>query len=234
MAELFFPTRCAGCGRYSGRPLCLECTASLPLIRGPVCSLCGKPTLYDVEDCLECRGRIRYLDATVALAVYEEPLRSMIHKLKYRNGWRLAMPLGAMAAVRLAPMLGGDEPVVTYVPMYRRNRKARGYDHAEELARGVARALGLKVETLLGRTRPCKAQSGLTHEDRRVNVLGAFQERATAAHVREAVLVDDVLTTGYTLRECAGALKKAGVERVIACVLARDLLGEPTRRHGTG
>lgn len=230
LAELLFPTRCAGCGEYAGRPMCPECTASMPRIRGPVCSLCGKPTLYEVDGCLECRGRVKGIDATVALAVYEEPLRSAIHKLKYGNGRRLAPPLGAMAAVRLAPQLKRGDPVLTYVPMHRRKKRARGYDHAQLLAEGVARALGLSVATLLERTRLTMAQSSLTHEDRRINVKGAFRVTWQGPFDKEVVLVDDVMTTGYTLSECAGVLKRAGAGRVTACILARDLVRGPVRR----
>lgn len=230
--ELFFPTRCAGCGGYAGRPLCPECNASFPRIRGPVCRLCGKPTLYAVDECLECRGRIKYLDLTVALAVYEEPLRSAIHKLKYRNGWRLAPPLGAMAAARLAPLLGPGRPLVTFVPMHHRKRRERGYDHAEKLAAGIARALGLPVARLIERARFTQPQSALSHNERRSNVRGAFRAVELELAGEEVILVDDVLTTGYTLSECAGALKAAGAARVTACVLARDLMREPTRTPG--
>jgi ComF family protein len=167
---------------------------------------------------------VRNLDATVALAVYEEPLRAVLHKLKYRNGWRLAPSLGAMAAVRLAPFLGKGYPVVTFVPMHRRKRKARGYDHAEKLAAGTARALGLPLCRLLERTRATKAQSSLDPSGRRRNVKGAFRPVGGELKGREVILVDDILTTGSTLSECARALKKAGAGRITACVIARDLL----------
>ncbi len=224
LLELVFPTRCAGCGGYAGRPLCPRCNASLHLIRGPACTGCGRPAPRVVEVCQECRGRLRHVDTTVALAVYQEPLRSAIHKLKYDNGWRLAPLLGAMAAARLAPMLRSPHPVVTFVPMHRRKRRMRGYDHAEKLAQGVGSALGLEVIRLLERSRPTTAQSSLSHEERRRNVRGAFRATDGRLHGEEIVLVDDILTTGYTLSECAAALKAHGAGRVTACVLARDLL----------
>ncbi len=221
--ELIFPTRCAGCGDHAGRPICARCNASLSLVRGPACRRCGKPTLRDVDWCPQCGDRLRQVDVTAALATYEEPLRSVIHKLKYGNGWRLAAPLGAMAAVRLAPMLGSANPLVTHVPMHRRRRRARGYDHAELLARGVARSLGLTAVGALERTRPTAAQVSLGPAERRRNVKGAFRAAGAMVEGADVVLVDDVLTTGSTLAECARALKQAGAERVIACVLARDL-----------
>jgi predicted amidophosphoribosyltransferase len=110
--------------------------------------------------------------------------------------------------------------------MYPRKRLMRGYDHAEKLARGVGRALGLDAVCLLERTRPTPAQSSLNQETRRTNVRGAFRAELRELRGEEVIVVDDILTTGYTLSECAAALKAGGAERVIACVLARDILNE--------
>lgn len=227
--ELCFPSRCAGCGRYAGMPVCPECNSSLPFIRGASCGLCGKPTLYEVHGCLECRGRLKHLDATVAMATYQEPLRAIIHKFKYDNGRRLAPLLGSMAAVRLAAALDRGDPLVSHVPMHRRKRRDRGYDHADLLARGVARALGLKAVSLLERARPTAAQSSLSREERHANVRGAFLFVGDELGGGDVVLVDDVLTTGSTLSECAAALKGGGAGRVTACVLARDVIDGPGR-----
>jgi competence protein ComFC len=224
MAEFLFPTRCAGCGRYAGRPFCPDCNSSMPLIKGPVCRLCGKPSLYAVDECLECRGRMEHIDSTIALGLYEEPLRTAIHKLKYRNGWRLAPCLGSMVAVRLAPLLEEGYPTVTFVPMYRRKRKARGYDHAEKLAAAVAQALGLPLMLLLERTRSTVAQSSLNRDGRRRNVSGAFSVAGGRIDGYEVILVDDILTTGATLTECARVLRESGASRITACVMARDLV----------
>lgn len=222
--ELLFPVRCAGCGRCLRRPICPECNAAMPMVRGHTCSRCGRPTMYAVNGCLQCGTGLRSVDHTVAMAVYEEPLRSVIHKLKYGNGWRLAAPLGAMAAARLAPHLATSRPAVTFVPMHRRRRMERGYDHAEKLAAGVARALGLEVVCLLERSRLSPSQASLGYAERRKNVKGAFRLKADGQLPEEVVVVDDVLTTGSTLAECADTLKAGGARRVVACVLARDLL----------
>jgi ComF family protein len=173
---------------------------------------------------MECTGRISHLDATVAMASYEEPLRSVILKLKYDNGWRLAPLLGAMAATRLAPSLRSPRPLLTFVPMHPRRKRARGYDHAEKLARGVGSALGLEPVRLLERVRPTSTQVSLSNEERRHNVKGAFQAVGESLRGEEVILTDDVLTTGYTLVACAAALKANGAGKVTACVLARDLL----------
>ncbi|MGQ9475196.1 MAG: double zinc ribbon domain-containing protein [Actinomycetota bacterium] len=228
LAELLFPTRCAACGAYAGRLLCPTCTANFPYIRGPSCTRCGKPTLYEVEGCDQCRGRLRRVDFCRALALYEEPLRSVILRLKYGGSWRLARPLGFLAATSLAPHLGRLVPCVAHIPMHPRRRRSRGYDHAELLARAVAEALGLPHRPLLVRTRYSPTQAGSDLSRRRENVRGAFRIREGEPLPREVILVDDVMTTGYTLSECAAELKKAGVKAVFVSVLARDLVGGPT------
>lgn len=223
LAELIFPTRCAGCGGYAGRLLCSDCTARLPYIKGPACRRCGKPTLYEVEECEQCRGRVRRLDLCRAMALYEDPLRTAIHRLKYGGIWRLARPLGFMAATSLAPHLCGVAPCVTHVPMHPRRRRSRGYDHAELLARAVAEALGLPHRALLARTKYAPTQASSDLKARRENVRGAFRAAEGSRLPREVLLVDDVMTTGYTLSECAVVLKRAGARTVLACVLARDV-----------
>ncbi len=233
IAELLFPTRCVACGRYSGRLICAGCTAAFPLIRDPVCRRCGKPAMYYVDECNLCRGRLKDIEAGVALAVYEEPLRTVIHGMKYGRMWRLARPLGYMAAVRIAPVLGETSPCVTYVPMHPRRRRVRGYDHAELLARAVAEALGLPLLRLLERTRHTLSQTTLDLRGRRENVRGAFRATTGRTPCGEVVLVDDVMTTGCTLSECAGVLRRAGVKRVFACVVARDLVNPEMGEKGS-
>ncbi|MDI6873241.1 double zinc ribbon domain-containing protein [Candidatus Solincola sp.] len=233
LAELLFPTRCAACDGYAGQLLCPACNARLPYIRDPVCRRCGKPALYEVEECEQCRGRVRKLDLCRALALYEDPLRAVIHRMKYGGVWRLARPLGFMAATSLAPYLGEGTLCVTHVPMHPRRRRSRGYDHAELLARAVAEALGLSHRALLVRTRHSPTQASSDLSRRRENVRGAFRVAEGSRPPREVVLVDDVMTTGYTLSECAAALKRAGARTVLACVVARDVVGRGTGEKGS-
>jgi ComF family protein len=176
---------------------------------------------------------LKFLEATVALGVYEEPLRSVIHKLKYGNGWRLSRLLGPMLATRLAPFIGRERPLVAHVPMHERKRRVKGYDHARELAECLARSLGLDHRPLLERVRFTASQASLERKGRRTNVAGAFklkEEWVEETAGRRVVLVDDVLTTGSTVSECARVLVEGGAAGVTACILARDLkagCGEP-------
>jgi len=237
--ELVFPTSCAGCGEYGGELVCGDCRSALPLLHGPRCLRCGRPALYQVEACADCLLRRSAFDATCAAGLYRDPLRAIIHRLKYRNGRRLVPLLGELMSQTLrreaSPGGAGDFEAVTFVPMHRRKQKERGYNQAELLAREVARHGGLEALPLLRRTRPGAAQAGLDLKARRENVHGAFEvvEDAALADTLAGwpsrrphlLLVDDVMTSGFTLSECARALKRAGAGRVTCCVLARDVPG---------
>ncbi len=251
LLELVFPTSCAGCGEYGGELVCGDCRDRLALLQGPRCRRCARPTFYEVDVCAECLLRRPAFDGAYAAGLYRDPLRAIIHRLKYRNGRRLvpyladlmgeALRQGAPAsgATQAACAAGGDMyawraqtaaegafDVVTFVPMHRRKQKERGYNQAELLAKEVARGLGLEAAPLLRRTRSGAAQTGLALRARRENVRGAFEAREEGLSGRTHVLlVDDVMTSGFTLSECARSLKRAGAGRVTCCVLARDVPG---------
>lgn len=159
---------------------------------------------------------------------YEGPLRELVRALKYERRRRLALPLGALMRKRGGEVLDGADLVVP-VPLHWRRRLRRGFNQAEDLARG----LGLPICRALRRARRTRAQFGLSLEERRRNVGGAFEGRRRwlvgSRRRRQGVagacvvLVDDLATTGATLRECASVLKRLGAREVRALTLARAL-----------
>ncbi len=232
LLELIFPTSCAGCGEYSGELICGRCRDELPLLAGPRCRRCQRPTLYEVDDCADCLRRRPAFDATFAAGLYRDPLRAIIHRLKYRNGRRLVPELSGLMleAMRQEGGAQGEATAfdaVTFVPMHRRRERQRGYNQAALLAGQLAGALSLEALPLLCRLRPGAAQTGLDLRSRRDNVRGAFGVREVVSFSRRPhlLLVDDVMTSGFTLSECTRALKSAGAGRVTCCVLARDVPG---------
>jgi ComF family protein len=140
--------------------------------------------------------------------VLEGPVREVIHKLKYADRPNLAAPL-----VDLGLTLG-DLPsgVVVPVPLGRGRRRQRGYNQAEALARKIAAATGRGRLEGLRRVRETDAQVGRSGDERRLALAGAFAWHGAAP--QEILLVDDVVTTGATLVECARAARAAGVNRV--------------------
>jgi ComF family protein len=171
------------------------------------------------------------LAATRACGVYTPVLRALIHHMKYDGYASIAVRLGGMARDRAGSVLDGADAVVP-VPLHPLRRLQRGFNQSAI----IARQLDVPVLPVLRRRRWTRSQTQLPADGRQRNVDGAF---ALAWHHwtpmpalvrnRVLVLVDDVLTTGATLRACAGVLREAGAAEVRALVVAR---AEPPRFHG--
>jgi ComF family protein len=150
----------------------------------------------------------------------------LVARAKYNNDLAVAASLGQLLADAVLEKTG-NEPIqaVVPVPLSPARQRERGYNQAAEIARELARALGVPLVTHLIRTRHTNKQTDLTLKERLLNVRGAFSALAfdhplAGLHV---ALVDDVMTTGATVNEAAKALKAAGATRVTVCVLARAM-----------
>ena len=153
-----------------------------------------------------------------SLVVFAEPARALTLSLKRYGRRSTAAGIGGLLAA-LASSHGLHAGTVTFVPGGRAAR-SRGFDHAELLARSVARSLGSRVERLLTRTDDGPRQADVSFADRRTNVRQRFAARATAGTI---LLVDDVFTTGATAEACATALTRAGAVSVDVVTWARTL-----------
>ena len=222
MLELLFPGRCAACGSGSW-PLCGLCAASIPVITPPLCARCGRPAEEPTPRCNDCPPPP--IDLARAPFLYDGPLARTVRALKF-GGWRaLAQPLAAAMAQAAGRL---EAECITWVPLSRKRRIARGYDQAEVLARELSRHLGVPAEGLLRRIRETPSQASRSGRERRKALRGAFAPDGTAP--RSVLLVDDVLTTGATAASCATALRSAGAARVALVIAARFLGGSVPAR----
>ena len=223
LSRVLWPPRCVVCmdPGHAGRDLCRACFDVLPWL-GRACRLCALPLPAGHTDalCGACLQQPPPLAACHAAFLYAMPLDRLLPRLKFHDDLAVAHVLSALMVEAFTDLPRPD--AVVPVPLHHARLRRRGYDQALELARPLARSLGLPFRRdLLRRVRQTGAQSRLDKRHRRRNLAGAFVAEALQALPRHVVLVDDVMTTGATLHAAAAALHLAGVERVDAWVCAR-------------
>ena len=201
---LFLPARCLCCGR-AVRPERLFCPGCVP-------ALPKEPLSREFP--LPGGGSL----AVAACFPYEKGFRRTLHRLKFQEERALARPLGLLMA-EAASSLGEELDGVTWVPMSPQKLRRRGYNQSELLAKAVAKELGLPAWDLLEQVRETDTQHNLTRAQRADNVRGAYRAKSAALGKR-LLLVDDIVTTGATLRACAQGLYGAGAQKVCAVCAA--------------
>ena len=228
--NIIFPDDCRICERpltnLSRIPVCPACLAlPKPLTAEFFCRACRTPFVddYPLDEhdlCMVCRESLVNFDAAYSFGSYEGPLQKLIHLFKYGKVETLAGPLSRLLIQSLP--LEQKFDLIIAMPMHWRKQWERGFNQAELLAIPVARRYGLKLAGNLRRRRYAKSQAGLSEVERRRNLKGAFTvARSHQVTGKRILLVDDVFTTGATLRAAAAALKLAGASSVCALTLAR-------------
>jgi len=200
--------------------LCEQCAEQLPLLSDAVCPQCGRPQA-DGMLCQACHAEATAIIVRSAF-VYEEPVRGLIHSLKYRGATSLAAPLGRRMADAWSK-LHLQTDVLIPVPLHPRRELRRGYNQSLLLAQSMGLAIQIAVTgDTLRRSRDTASQTHLNRAERRHNVENAFLcDNDRMIRGKRVTLVDDVATTGATLEACAGVLREQGVLSVDAFTLAR-------------
>lgn len=206
--------------------ICPACRDNLPLALSPLCPVCGIPFIGTGEDhrCGACLANPPHFDTARAPFLYEGPIRDLIHSFKYSQKTHLRNPLALLTLEEAGVFLLDRKPhLIVPVPLHRSRLRQRGFNQAVLLGRVLSHHLSLPMLTdALVRTRPTEPQIALSAAERRTNVKGAFAIHKAARIVgKRILLLDDVMTTGSTMDECAKELKKAGADTVIAVTIAR-------------
>lgn len=196
--------------------LCSDCQQALPWITSR-CPACGRPLPEQSGDtglCGACLRQPPYYHSSTIPFRYAPPLAHLIKQMKFHQRLDIARCLGELLARYLSSNTDSLPEVIIPVPLHPRRLRRRGYNQALELARPVARRLGLPIDTrLVRRQRATAEQSHLQLSQRRRNVRGAFTiDRAK--QYRHVAIFDDVVTSAQTVNELARILRRAGIERV--------------------
>lgn len=199
--------------------LCPACAADLPRLPAERCPCCALPT-PGAQICGRCLTKTPAYDLTLAMYRYDFPLDKLVQSFKY--GQRLA--LGAYFGrqlVTLAAECAAD--LIVPLPLHAERLRERGFNQALELARPLAAARRLPIDaTSCRRLRNTRSQADLPWRERVGNVRGAFY-CSTDLSGKRVLLIDDVMTTGASLDECARTLKLHGAQHVTVLVVARAL-----------
>jgi ComF family protein len=247
LVTTFYPTDCRVCAApllQAGLvPVCVDCVAAVEPQSMTLCNRCGE--LLDMEGvryagqfpregllCSRCRMAPPEFERAVAYAVYQDELREMVHLLKYERMAAVAKPLGRLLAraIETLESEAGGELLVVAVPLYPSKERERGYNQAILLADFALADLkksrpAWKLQPAHGvirRVKDTRSQFELTPKGRRRNLQGAFavSDKAKLAG-RNVLLVDDIYTTGATVRACAQVLRRAGAKKIWVATVSR-------------
>jgi len=220
--DLALPPRCPGCGTITGQPhsFCAECWTGIEWLGDAGCRSCGLPlAATDINICAACLAKPPVIFRTRAAVAYGEATRSLPLRLKYSRKVALAK---TMARFMRSLIETDGDPLLVPVPLHSSRLWTRGFNQAALLAGELARLCDIEHDPfVLQRGKRTAALKGMSPQQRKREVAGAFKVEKGSLSGRRVILVDDVLTTGSTANGCAKALLGAGADRVDLICWAR-------------
>ena len=206
MTELFYPDKCVLCGQLLGKEetdMCHSCRTDAPAWK-------------------KGNFKISFVARWAAVWYYKDNVRESLLRYKFQTRRNYAAAYGRLLAMKLVQSGFDDFDVLTWVPISFRRRWKRGFDQVALIAKSVAQELNCKAVPTLRKVRHNAPQSGMANAAaRRANVLGAYRVRRRAAVTgKRILLLDDIITSGATVSECAKTLLTAGAAQVSCAAVA--------------
>ncbi len=223
LEDLFFPVSCLNCGR-EGEWLCVSCRSAIDCHKNRFCPVC-KRIKDDCSPCESCRDKIILNGLWIVASYDNELIQKIISAIKYEFVEDLSSYLDDLFKNYFGNKNDWQHnAVLVPVPLHRKRFLNRGFNQAQLICQSLNRVFGNEIESgIISRIINSQPQAKLNSADRQNNVRGIFKVNEFKCGLldREIVLVDDVYTTGATMGECAGILKRAGFKQITALVLAR-------------
>jgi ComF family protein len=219
LIEWIAPHLCSSCGR-SGTLFCDNCKSYIEMIHNGECCVCGAvcPTTL----CASCR---KIIDKSIIVGIRQTGLQRLIGGLKFKY-----MRAGAReCAALLSPLLSpSDYDYIVPIPTSRRHRRIRGYDHMLLIAAALSRMTGIPASSLLLSTSD-HTQHQLGRHERAVVIREAFAVVRPVSSASRYLIIDDIVTTGATLRQAAICLRQAGARHISVAAIARQPSTKPVQ-----
>jgi ComF family protein len=213
---LFFPKRCPFCGEIMKEAMncCEKCEQQLPYVREGICLNCGN------DPCC-CNKNDFCFDKVIVPFYYDLGCAYAIKQMKFHNKQHFAKNLSFYLEKRLKHCIDvNDIDIVTAVPMCSSDKKKRGYNQSEELAKELAKRINKKSENIIVKKSKTRKQHSLNRAQRQANLKDCFKVLNGIDLTDKTILLcDDVITTGSTLNECSIVLKKNGVKTIICATI---------------
>jgi ComF family protein len=227
--DFIFPKHCVIC-RKQGKYLCDSCFVNISFDVKSLCLICDKPTFNGLTH-PKCKTKYS-IDGCFSALVYNKTIQKLIFNFKYKPYLTdLKVVLSDLFYESIiqnenyARLIANGRWLMVPVPLSNAKLRKRGYNQSEILAKSLEKRFLIPVVNLLSRTRSTKTQVGLSDLERKLNIKNAFEllnHKSLILNQKSVILVDDVVTTGSTLKEAARELKRSGARRVIGLTLARD------------
>lgn len=230
LASLLFPKRCIRCAK-SGDYVCDGCFATISFLQYQLCGICQKGSLDGLTH-PSCRTKYG-IDGIISSIAYKGIVKKLLYQFKYRP-YLLDLKTilgkllyeGVIQQESFEKFIRDKNVWITAVPLHKSRARKRGYNQSELLAKELSRLLRIDyMSSILDRKVNTKPQFDLKKEERKKNILGAFStddKFKNKLKGKKILLVDDIATTGATLRECGKILKQSGAVKVLGITLAHE------------
>ncbi len=223
--NIFYPNKCMFCNEFldnNSKYYCKKCYYKLPFTEDKICLICGREVYGTHKICLSCRTHKTYIDVNYPAFTYSGNIEEALKKFKFAGKMWYYKPFAKLMYENIKDKVSNIDYIV-YPPINKKTFYKRGYNQMELISKEMSKLLNIKMlKNCIYKTRENEKQSLTSGKLRYQNVRGVFAINNGFSEIingRNILLLDDVMTTGATINECARMLKKSGAKSVVSSTL---------------